>query len=112
MSALRELLENYLTTRRALGFKLAEPEHALTQFVDFMDDAGETTIRHDLATAWASRFNRSTVLVRLNIVRQFAEHAAWFDLATEVPVLDAKPYVNHRPRPRIYSQVITRNSVL
>ncbi|MDR1151397.1 MAG: tyrosine-type recombinase/integrase [Bifidobacteriaceae bacterium] len=104
MSPLRELLGNYLATRRALGFKLAEPEHALTQFVDFMEETGETTIRHDLATAWASRFNRSTVLVRLNMVRQFAEHVAWFDPATEVPVLDAKPYVNHRPRPRICSE--------
>ena len=103
MSVLRELFDGYLSTRRALGFKLTEPGRVLGEFVDFMDDAGETTIRHDLATQWAARFNRSTVLIRLNAVRQFAEHVAWFDPATEVPVLDGKPYVNHRPRPHIYT---------
>lgn len=103
MSVLRELLEGYLSTRRALGFKLTEPGRVLGEFVDFMDDAGETTIRHDLATRWAARFTRSTVLTRLNAVRQFAEHVAWFDPATEVPVLDGRPYVNHRPRPHIYT---------
>lgn len=103
MSVLRELLEGYLSTRRALGFKLTEPGRVLGDFVDFMDDAGETTIRHALATRWAARFTRSTVLIRLNAVRQFAEHVAWFDPATEVPVLDGRPYVNHRPRPHIYT---------
>ena len=104
MSPLRELLDNYLATRRALGFKLAVPERALSQFVDFMDQAGETTITHGLAVAWAARFTRGTVLARLNTVRQFAEHVAWFDPATEVPILDAQPYGSHRPRPRIFTE--------
>lgn len=103
MSALRDLLDGYLRTRRALGFKLTEPGRVLGEFVDFMDEKGQTTIRHDLAVAWAARFSRGTVLIRLNTVRQFAEHVAWFDPATEVPVLDGRPYVNHRPRPHIYT---------
>lgn len=103
MSELRDILDGYLTTRRALGFKLTEPGRVLGEFVDYMDDQGETTIRHDLAVEWAKQFSRSTVLIRLNTVRQFAEHAAWFDPATEVPVLDGRPYVNHRPRPHIYT---------
>lgn len=103
MSVLRDLLDDYLTTRRALGFMLAVPGRVLGEFVDFMDDAGETTIRHDLAVSWAARFSRGTVLARLNTVRQFAEHIASFDPATEVPVLDGRPYVNHRPRPHIYT---------
>ena len=85
MSVLRDLLDDYLTTRRALGFMLAVPGRVLGEFVDFMDDAGETTIRHDLAVSWAARFSRGTVLARLNTVRQFAEHIASFDPATEVP---------------------------
>ncbi len=103
MSALRDLLDSYLRTRRALGFKLTEPGRVLGEFVDFMDETGQTTIRHDLAADWAARFSRGTVLIRLNTVRQFAEHVAWFDPATEIPVLDGKPYVNHRPRPHIYT---------
>ena len=103
MNGLRELLDGYLATRRALGFKLAAPGKALEGFVGWMEEAGEPTIRRDLATAWAAQFSRSTVLERLNYVRQFAEHAAWFDPATEVPILDGRPYGAHRPRPLIFT---------
>jgi integrase len=103
MSGLRELLDGYLTTRRALGFKLTAPAKALDAFVGWMDEAGEPTIRHDLATVWASQFSRGTVLERLNYVKQFAEHVAWFDPATEVPMLDGRPYGSHRPRPLIFT---------
>jgi len=91
MSGLRDLMDGYLATRRALGFKLVAPGKTLDAFVGWMEDAGEPTIRRDLATAWAAQFSRGTVLERLNYVRQFAEHVAWFDPATEVPVLDGRP---------------------
>lgn len=103
MSGLRELMDGYLATRRALGFKLVAPGKTLDAFVGWMEDAGEPTIRRDLATAWAAQFSRGTVLERLNYVRQFAEHVAWFDPATEVPVLDGRPYGAHRPRPLIFT---------
>ena len=91
MNGLRDLLDDYLATRRALGFKLTAPGKALDGFVGWMEEAGEPTIRRDLATAWAAQFSRGTVLERLNYVRQFAEHVAWFDPATEVPILDGAP---------------------
>lgn len=103
MSGLRDLLDSYLATRRALGFKLVAPGKVLDGFVDWMEEVGEPTIRRDLATAWASQFSRGTVLERLNCVRQFAEHVAWFDPATEVPILDGRPYGTHRPRPLIFT---------
>ena len=103
MSGLRELMDGYLATRRALGVKLVAPGKTLDAFVGWMEDAGEPTIRRDLATAWAAQFSRGTVLERLNYVRQFAEHVAWFDPATEVPVLDGRPYGAHRPRPLIFT---------
>lgn len=104
MSRLRDLLDDYLFTRRALGFKLTAPAKALDAFVGWMDEAGEPTIRHDLAAAWVSQFSRGTVLERLNYVRQFAEHVAWFDPATEVPILEGRrPYGSHRPRPLIFT---------
>ena len=103
MTDLRDLLDGYLATRRALGFKLAAPSKALDGFVAWMEEVGEPTIRCDLATAWAAQFSRGTVLEYLNYVRQFAEHVAWFDPATEVPVLDGRPYGAHRPRPLIFT---------
>lgn len=78
VNGLRELMDSYLATRRALSFKLAAPGKALDGFVGWMDDAGEPTIRRDLATAWAAQFSSGTVLEHLNYVRQFAEHVAWF----------------------------------
>ena len=54
MSRLRELLDGYLSTRRALGFKLTAPAKTLDAFVGWMDAAGEPTIRRDLATARVS----------------------------------------------------------
>lgn len=68
-----------------------------------MEEAGEPTIRRDLALGWVSQFSRRTILDRLNHIRQFAEYAAWFDPATEVPVLDAGSYGSHRARPLIFT---------
>ena len=50
-SVLRELMDGYLATRRALGFKLVAPGKTLDAFVGWMEDAGEPTIPCDLATA-------------------------------------------------------------
>ena len=104
MSDLRALMDSYLATRRALGFKLAAPGKTLDAFVSWMDEHGEPTIRRDLATAWVSQFTRRTVSERLNHIRQFAEHAAWFDPATEVPLVDGNPYGSHRAHPLILTQ--------
>lgn len=101
MSGLREVMDSYLATRRALGFQLAAPGKTLEAFVSWMDERDEPTIRRDLATAWVSQFTRRTVSEKLNHIRQFAEHVAWFDPATEIPLVDANPYGSRRARPLI-----------
>ncbi len=103
MSGLRDRLDSYLSTRRALGFKLVAPAKTLDAFVDWMDSAGEPTIRRDLAAAWVSQFSRQTVLERLNHIKQFAEHVAWFDPTTQIPILDGQSYGSHRARPLIFT---------
>jgi integrase/recombinase XerD len=104
MSDLRALMDSYLATRRALGFKLVAPGKTLNAFVSWMDENDEPTIRRDLATAWVSQFTRRTVSDRLNHIRQFAEHVAWFDPATEIPLVDGNPYGSHRAHPLILTQ--------
>src|SRR5664280_3488933 len=69
----------------------------------WMDEHGEPTIRRDLATAWVAQFTRRTVSERLNHIRQFAEHVAWFDPDTEIPLVDGNPYGSHRARPLIFT---------
>ena len=45
MSPLRNALADYLTLRRALGYKLDKAERLLGQFVTFAEDRGETHVR-------------------------------------------------------------------
>jgi hypothetical protein len=55
MSTLRALLQDYLATRRALGFKLHTDGTGLLAFVEFMESAHADYISTDLALAWAKQ---------------------------------------------------------
>jgi len=51
MTALRQSLADYLSLRRALGYKLQRPEKLLNQFLDFLDARSVSTITTELALA-------------------------------------------------------------
>ena len=51
---LRAALEDYLSLRRALGFKLNNAGRLLGQFVGYLEERGINTITTDDALAWAS----------------------------------------------------------
>ena len=55
MSNLRNSLTDYLSMRRALGYKMDKAERLLGQFVTFVEGRGETHIRTATALAWATR---------------------------------------------------------
>ena len=55
MSALDQALEQYLSTRHALGFKLRGYRSRLSDFVAYVDQVGATTITSELALAWATK---------------------------------------------------------
>src|SRR5690606_8545147 len=55
MSPLRNAVADYLTMRRALGYKLDKAERLLGQFVAFAEDRGEAHVRTGTALAWATR---------------------------------------------------------
>ena len=55
MSALREMRGNYLTLRRALGYKLRTDGAGLMSFVSFMEEAQADHITTVLALAWATQ---------------------------------------------------------
>ena len=54
MSPLRLALEDYLSLRRSLGFKLERAGKLLAQFVVFCEDAGADVVTTELALAWAA----------------------------------------------------------
>ena len=55
MSTLRQALADYLTMRRALGYKMDKAERLLGQFTAFAGERGETHIRTETALTWATK---------------------------------------------------------
>lgn len=106
MSPLREAVADYLSIRRALGYKLERPGQLLPQFIDYLEDVGVETLTTEHALAWAMLpgGERSNWWAeRLSIVRVFATWLAAMDPATEVPPRDLLPCRRQRPTPYLYS---------
>ena len=55
MSTLAEHAQNYLTIRRALGFKLVGEGQLLAEFVAFAEKERQRTITTQFALGWARR---------------------------------------------------------
>jgi integrase len=107
MSTLRVAVQQYLTMRRGLGFKLHEAGKVLLKFVTFMEQHRASVITSRLALDWAQQ--SSTVQPaewarRLSIVRGFARHRSATDPRTEIPPDGLLPYRPKRARPYIYSE--------
>ena len=106
MSGLRGALVDYLTVRRALGFKLAGAGLLLEQFVDFAGAAHTDTITTQLAVQWATLPSGASATwhaQRLSVVRCFARWVQAFDPAIEVPPVDLLPARTGRATQYLYS---------
>lgn len=105
-SALVQHLDDYLTMRRAVGFKLREPARFLRQYVTYLDSIGATVITIDSAVAWATRPSEAEpwyLSKRLRAVRGFARYMAGLDPATEIPPTDVLAARSPRLVPFLYS---------
>lgn len=107
MSALHRAVDDYISLRRSLGFKLEDYPWMLYDFVGYLEAAGASTVTAELAVAWAQRPGQgahpSYLGKRLCVVRGFARHLAAFDPATEVPPADLLHWQECRATPYIYS---------
>ncbi|MDA8385321.1 MAG: tyrosine-type recombinase/integrase [Actinomycetota bacterium] len=105
MSILRQSLQDYLSVRRSLGFKLERVSHLLPDFVGFMERESITTLTTALALAWAMNTKGSAnwQAVRLDIVRGFARFLQAIDPNTEVPSPGLLPRRTQRAVPYIYT---------
>jgi integrase/recombinase XerD len=106
MTDLQTAVEDYLATRRAMGFKLERAGRLLPDFVAELHRAGLTTLTIEAALAWASRpptADRRWWGARLAIVRGFARWMVAFDPATEVPPAELLPASSRRAQPYPYS---------
>lgn len=105
MSRLREALADYLSVRRAMGYKLERAGKLLAQFVDHLDDAGAATVTVEAAVAWATLPDGDVNwhAHRLSVVRGFAKWLSTVDPTTEVPPADLLPERVKRATPFLYT---------
>ncbi|HUY73159.1 MAG TPA: tyrosine-type recombinase/integrase [Candidatus Dormibacteraeota bacterium] len=106
MISLSQALADYLALRRALGYKLVKVERLLRQFLAYLQERGEETIRTEHAVAWATLpdGNPSWHCTRLSAVRGFAAYLKTIDPACEVPGAELLAARNRRATPYIYSE--------
>ena len=107
MTVLSQAVEDYLTVRRTLGYKLVDHGTLLPDFVAYLEAAGASTVTAELAVAWATQPTDTTRAWwgrRLAVVRGFARHLKAFDPDTEIPSPDLLPYRCRRVSPYLYSE--------
>lgn len=106
MSELRRHVDDYLRLRRSFGYKLEEPERILACFVAYLEAAGATTVRTDLAIEWAQLPQGVDPLHwahRLSAIRGFARYLQTIDPAAEVPPTGVFPCGQRRRSPYLWS---------
>ncbi|HTE71087.1 MAG TPA: tyrosine-type recombinase/integrase [Actinomycetes bacterium] len=107
MSPLQQALADYLSIRRALGFKLEQAEKLLAQFVAYLHDHNADAPTIDHALAWARLPADATPrwwAHRLSTVRGFAAHLHALDPRVEVPPPGLIRCGPRRATPYLYSQ--------
>lgn len=107
MNTLRTLLNDYLNTRRALGYKLRGEGTGLKSFVAFMEGRQAEFVTTALAMEWATLptgVNPAQWARRLGFVRVFARYGSAVDARTEIPSPDLIPCTRVRPQPYLFAQ--------
>jgi integrase/recombinase XerD len=108
MTSLQQGVDDYLQTRRALGFKLIGEERLLRSFLGYMNAAGADTITTAHAVRWATLPSSAKPVYaanRLRAVRGFARYLQPIEPDTEIPASDLLPSRGWmRPTPFIYSE--------
>jgi integrase/recombinase XerD len=106
MTGLRQALDEYLTFRHALGFKLRQAARMLPCFARFIEHEGADFITTELALRWAQEDPEASSVThadRLAMVRRFAAWRSTEDSRTEIPPVRLLPRRYQRPTPYIYS---------
>jgi site-specific recombinase XerD len=102
MSDLRQSLDDYLSVRRSLGYKLEDAGRVLRNFVAFAEQAGVGVITSELALRWATQPVNATPIWlahRLSMVRGFARYLQTIDATTEIPPAELLSAPGYRPAP-------------
>jgi integrase len=105
--SLRELVEDYLATRRSLGFDLTAQAWWLRDLVRHAERIGHHgALTQELAVGWALASRSADPAAparRLSAVRRLARYGGLVDPATEIPPAGQLGRVPHRRRVHVYS---------
>jgi len=104
MTGLEQLAQEYLQTRRALGYKLTSQGRILAGFVRYLDHMGATRITAEAALGFATEPKDAQPIWwtrRLSVVRGFADYVHAVDPTTEVPPKYSLPRAPHGQRPTL-----------
>jgi site-specific recombinase XerD len=107
MKPLREAIEDYITLRRRLGFKLRDMADDLREFAGFLEEKAAPYITTELALEWAMQpkdHQPSDWAQRLGYIRVFARYWHATDQRTEIPPNGLLPFRPQRARPYLYSE--------
>jgi len=99
---------DYLRLRRALGFKLTAEGRLLPQLVDYLAQAGASTLTGDLAITWAGLPHASqpiSLAHRLGAARGFARYLQTIDPQVQVPPTGIWATHAARPTPYLWSPI-------
>jgi integrase/recombinase XerD len=105
MNTLRQAVQEYLSMRRNLGFKLREAGKGLLDFVTYLEQHRISYITLALALAWAqqpSDVQPAHWAQRLSFVRGFARYRSATDPRTQIPPQGLLPFRPKRARPYLY----------
>jgi integrase/recombinase XerD len=106
MNTLHQSVQEYLSMRRDLGFKLREAGKGLIDFTAFMEQHRAPYITNALALAWAQQpanVQPAHWARRLSFVREFARYRSATDPRTQIPPPGLLPFKPKRARPYLYS---------
>ena len=103
-----EWAQEYLSYRRAMGFRLHKEGQQLLKFAVYADELGHTgSLTVELALRWSRLPVDASPLYwarRLETVRGFARYLSLFDPATQIPTSRLLGPAHHRNPPHLYSE--------
>ena len=101
---LKNVVDTYLGTRRAAGFKLKDDAFYLENFARYATILGDTHIKSQTAIDWARQArSESQRATRLKMVIRLAIFSSAADNRHDVPPSGVFCFKRHRPIPYLYS---------
>ncbi|MBN2436382.1 MAG: tyrosine-type recombinase/integrase [Spirochaetes bacterium] len=106
MTSIKFMVQDYLSLRRSLGFKLIDTEYVLKKFLLYLEQEHNTHIKTEKVLQWVQASNTLSLpqrSFRFSIIRKFAQYAHALDTSHEVPQYRLLMCKSKRINPHIYS---------